>query len=161
MGVVEESGPGASKFVPGDRVTAAPFPSVPGGSGTWQQFVVAKESDLIPVPEGVSDEAAAQFWVNPVTVYGMLDVLQVSEEGACRQAYRAAACRSRSRPPAHSLAAGHVEPRGLRGAALQVPKGEWLLQTAAGSVLGCQMIQVRAMRAVLRSPPLHTHAHIR
>lgn len=43
---------------------------------------------------------ALQFWVNPVTVVGMLDVLAV-------------------------------------------PQGEYLLQTAAGSVLGRQVIQVR------------------
>lgn len=30
-----------------------------------------------PVPDGVADEAAAQFFVNPVAVYGMLHVLQV------------------------------------------------------------------------------------
>lgn len=46
----------------------------------------------------------AQFWINPVTVVGMLDVLAV-------------------------------------------PKGEYLLQTAAGSVLGRQMIQVGASLA--------------
>jgi NADPH:quinone reductase-like Zn-dependent oxidoreductase len=53
----------------------------------------------VAVPDAVSDETAAQFWINPVTVVGMLRVLAV-------------------------------------------PKGQYLLQTAAGSVLGRQIIQL-------------------
>ncbi|KAL4447410.1 hypothetical protein ABPG75_004629 [Micractinium tetrahymenae] len=105
MGTVVCSGPGASKFSPGQRVVGAPFDSVHSGCGTWQQYIVAKESCLVGVPDGVSDEAAAQFWINPVTVAGMLDVLAV-------------------------------------------PQGEYLLQTAAGSVLGRQMIQLAKHRGI-------------
>lgn len=35
-------------------------------------------SSQFPVPDGAPDEAAAQFFVNPVAVYGMLHVLQVT-----------------------------------------------------------------------------------
>eukprot|EP00887_Chlorella_sp_A99_P003043 scaffold9.g3043.t1 len=105
LGVVVENGPGASKFAPGQRVVGAPYPSVAGGHGTWAQFLAVPEASLAAVPDAVSDEAAAQFWINPVTVVGLLDVLQV-------------------------------------------PKGEWLLQTAAGSVLGRQLIQLAKARGI-------------
>jgi NADPH:quinone reductase-like Zn-dependent oxidoreductase len=76
-GVVEAAGPGATKFALGQRVVGAPFASVEGGVGTWQRYLVAPESCLVAVPDAVSDDAAAQFWVNPVTVWGMLEVLAV------------------------------------------------------------------------------------
>ena len=46
-----------------------------------------------PVPQGIADKDAAQFFVNPVTAFAMLDTLAL-------------------------------------------PRGAWLLQTAAGSILG-------------------------
>ncbi len=52
----------------------------------------------MPVPEGIPDEAAAQFLTNPVSVVAMLEELQI-------------------------------------------PKGEWVIQSAAGSTLGRQLIQ--------------------
>ena len=73
VGKVELNGPGASKFPVGQRVVATPWP-IMAGNGTWQQYVVIRESVLYPVPDTVSDEAAAQFFVNPVTVYGFLEV---------------------------------------------------------------------------------------
>ena len=97
MGIVHAIGKGVSKLTVGQRVVGCPFPSVSSGQGTWQQFIKAKEHDLLGVPESVDDKAAAQFFVNPVTVVGMLELLNV-------------------------------------------PKGESVLQTAAGSVLGRQMI---------------------
>lgn len=45
MGVVEKTGPGASKFEQGQRVVAAGWPS-----GTWQQFIVQSEAKLVRVP---------------------------------------------------------------------------------------------------------------
>ncbi|PRW59002.1 NAD(P)-binding [Chlorella sorokiniana] len=77
MGVVEKNGPGANKFKEGQRVTAAPFPSVVKGQGTWQQYLSVPEAALLPVPDNVSDEAAAQFFVNPVTAVGFYRVLGV------------------------------------------------------------------------------------
>ena len=40
-----------------------------------------------PVPDAVSDEAAAQSWVNPVAAYGMLHTLNVSRQGRERQGF--------------------------------------------------------------------------
>ncbi|KAI8106698.1 hypothetical protein M9434_001352 [Picochlorum sp. BPE23] len=98
VGVVEDVGEGVS-LSKGQRVVGIPFPSVEKGNGTWQKYIVAKEDDLFPVPDSISDEHAAQFYINPVTCVGMLDELSI-------------------------------------------PQGEYLLQTAAGSVLGRMLIQI-------------------
>jgi NADPH:quinone reductase-like Zn-dependent oxidoreductase len=42
-----------------------------GVAGTWAEYVVAPAAQLIPVPEGVSDQTAAQFVVNPLTAWIM------------------------------------------------------------------------------------------
>lgn len=49
----------------GQRVTATPFDTAKG-QGTWQQYVVLPEEKLMAVPDSLSDETAAQFFVNPV-----------------------------------------------------------------------------------------------
>lgn len=51
MGVVEEIGPGVSGVAPGDRVTGL------FGRG-FAEFAVAPVDRVVPVPEGLSDEAA-------------------------------------------------------------------------------------------------------
>ena len=70
---MEKNGAGATKFQPGQRVVSVPWPTKVG-SGTWQQYNVVLEGSLQAVPDSVSDDAAAQFLVNPVTVYGFLEV---------------------------------------------------------------------------------------
>lgn len=98
VGKVVKNGPGASKFKEGQRVAAAPWPQFQG-RGSWAQYVAIPEKDLILVPESLSDQTAAQIFINPMTVYGMLKE--------------------------HNI-----------------PKGEFLLQTAATSVLGRQIISL-------------------
>lgn len=44
-----------------------------GAAGTWAEFVLADAARLLPVPDAVSDETAAQFVVNPVTAWVMLE----------------------------------------------------------------------------------------
>lgn len=51
------------------------------------------------IPKELDEESASQFYINPLTVRGMFDVLDI-------------------------------------------PRGEWLIQSAAGSVLGRQVIQM-------------------
>lgn len=75
------------------------------GNGSWQEYVAVPASSVIPVPDSVSDEAAAQLLVNPVTVVGMLDELAA-------------------------------------------PPGEYVLQSAAGSTLGRQLIALAKKRGV-------------
>lgn len=99
-GVVHAVGDDVKNFKVGDRVVPFMWEGLSyGGGGSWQEYVSVKENMLTAVPASISDEVAAQFVINPWTVYGMLKDLAV-------------------------------------------PQGEYILQTAAGSVLGRQVIQL-------------------
>ena len=77
MGVVAALGEGAEgRFVIGQRVAGTPFPSG-AGNGSWQQFVTVDAGDLVAIPDGVSDVAAAQFFINPATALGLFETLAV------------------------------------------------------------------------------------
>ena len=65
MGEVAEAGEGVAHLRAGQRVIPL------GVAGTWAEYVVAPAAQLIPVPEGVSDQTAAQFVVNPLTAWIM------------------------------------------------------------------------------------------
>ncbi|CAK9882958.1 unnamed protein product [Sphagnum jensenii] len=99
FGIVHEVGEGVTTVAKGQRVVPFVGRQRHTGEGSWQQYVSLKQELVWPVPDSISDEAAAQFVVNPWTVYGILTDLKV-------------------------------------------PKGEYVLQTAAGSVLGRQLIQL-------------------
>ena len=73
MGTIAKVGAGVTAFHPGQRVVGMPW-STKIGDGSWQQCAVVREGALVAVPDAVSDEAAAQFAVNPLTAYGLLDV---------------------------------------------------------------------------------------
>lgn len=64
-GAVEAVGEGVSHLRPGQRVIPL------GVQGTWQEYVVARAAQLIPVPDSISDQTAAQFVVNPLTAWLM------------------------------------------------------------------------------------------
>lgn len=99
-GVVHSVGDGVTTFKAGDRVVPYTWDGfMQGHGGSWQEYVCVSETLLSAVPDSVSDEVAAQFVINPWTVYGLVKDLAI-------------------------------------------PKGEYLLQTAAGSVLGRQVIQL-------------------
>ncbi|CAM6122741.1 unnamed protein product [Calypogeia fissa] len=80
---------GVTSVAPGQRVVLG----LDSGNGSWQEYVSLTEELIIPIPDSISDESAAQFVINPWSVIRML-----KEQ--------------------------------------DVPKGEYLIQTAAGSVLG-------------------------
>lgn len=61
----------------GDRVVAATGFDIAHGQGSWQEVVELPASSLCKVPPGVSDAAAASFFVNPVTVAGLLEATGV------------------------------------------------------------------------------------
>jgi NADPH:quinone reductase-like Zn-dependent oxidoreductase len=64
VGLVDACGEGAS--IPlGTRVA---FTTI----GTWAEYAIAPAKSLIPVPEAMSDETAAQLFVNPFTAYAMV-----------------------------------------------------------------------------------------
>ncbi|WP_421828584.1 zinc-dependent alcohol dehydrogenase family protein [Larkinella sp.] len=41
--------------------------------GAWSEYVLANQRSLIPVPDALSDEVAAQLFVNPFSAYAMLE----------------------------------------------------------------------------------------
>jgi NADPH:quinone reductase len=65
MGEVAAVGDGVKHLSAGQRVIPL------GVQGTWAEYVLAHENQLIPVPEGVNDQTAAQFVVNPLTAWIM------------------------------------------------------------------------------------------
>ncbi|CAM6129999.1 unnamed protein product [Calypogeia fissa] len=99
-GIVHEVGKGVTKVTVGQRVIPLTWSLYYSqGYGLWRDYVEVPEIDLVPVPDDMPDEVAAQFLINPWTAYGMLN-------------------------------------------RLQVPKDDYLVQTAAGSVLGRQIISL-------------------
>ncbi|MDX1419929.1 MAG: zinc-dependent alcohol dehydrogenase family protein [Rubricoccaceae bacterium] len=75
VGVVDALGETVEGLAVGERV-------VPLGAGpTWQEHLVAPPERLLPVPAGVSDEAAAQLYVNPLTAWLLLEALGETAEG--------------------------------------------------------------------------------
>jgi NADPH:quinone reductase len=96
VGIVDEVGPGLlGRFVKGKRVVA-----INAEGGNWAELAVIPARQARPVPDDISDEQAATFFINPATVLAMVRHL------------------------------------------LAVPKGEWLLQSAAGSTLGRMIINL-------------------
>jgi NADPH:quinone reductase-like Zn-dependent oxidoreductase len=71
-----------------------------GTGGNWAEQVVVPSRQVVPLPDHLSDEQGATFFVNPASAVVMTR---------------------------------HV---------LNVPRGEWLLQTAAGSALGRMVIRL-------------------
>jgi NADPH2:quinone reductase len=67
VGRVEAMGEGVRGLAVGARVVPL------SAGGTWCESVIADASMLVPVPDDVSDDAAAQFIVNPVTAWVMLE----------------------------------------------------------------------------------------
>ena len=62
---MEEPATGSGKFAKGQRVVQVPF-TYTQGQGTWQQYLAVPESNLLPVPDSISDADAAQLWVRSI-----------------------------------------------------------------------------------------------
>lgn len=65
MGEVAALGADVKHLKIGQRVIPLGVP------GTWQEYIVAESTQLIPVPDKVNDQTAAQFVVNPLTAWIM------------------------------------------------------------------------------------------
>jgi NADPH:quinone reductase len=76
VGRVDALGEGVTDRRLGERV-------IPLGTaaGTWRESVLADATRLLPVPEAVSDQAAAQFVVNPVTAWVMVEEVLAMRPG--------------------------------------------------------------------------------
>lgn len=64
VGVVDALGEGVTLPV-GQRMS---FTTI----GAWSEYALAPARSLVHVPEGISDETAAQLFVNPFTAYAMI-----------------------------------------------------------------------------------------
>ena len=64
VGIVEEAGTNV-KVAIGTRVS---FTAI----GAWGEYVITNHRTLIPVPEAMTDDVAAQLFVNPFTAYAMV-----------------------------------------------------------------------------------------
>eukprot|EP00127_Corallochytrium_limacisporum_P006794 Clim_evm9s236 gene=Clim_evmTU9s236 len=69
VGVVHAVGDGVTAVKEGQRVV----PVLRNEAGSWGAFVKVTEQTVVPIPDGLKDEYAAQLFVNPLTAYGMLD----------------------------------------------------------------------------------------
>ena len=98
LGVVDALGEGVTGFSLGQRVVPM------GAQGTWADFLVTQAENLVAIPDGLADGAAAQIIVNPLTAW----IMAVEE--------------------------------------LQLREGDWLIQTAAGSIVGRCLIQIAKLR---------------
>lgn len=71
VGVVERVGDGVDAALVGRRVAVA------GSPGTWAEYFVAPAAAAIPVPEAMSDDAAAQLIAMPFSAITLLEFLDV------------------------------------------------------------------------------------
>ena len=67
VGVVEAVGADVRGVEVGQRVIPVSTP------GTWQELLVVQASNLVHPPPSISDESAAQFFINPLWALIMLD----------------------------------------------------------------------------------------
>lgn len=72
VGVVDALGDGVTTLQIGQRVATG------GTFGVWAEFFVAKAAGLVPVPEGIADETAAQLISMPFSALSLLDHLGVA-----------------------------------------------------------------------------------
>ena len=71
VGVVDALGEGVDALQVGQRVATG------GTFGVWSEYFVAKAAALIPVPDAMSDETAAQLISMPFSALSLLDSLDV------------------------------------------------------------------------------------
>ena len=70
VGIVDALGEGVDTLKVGQRVSGGAF-------GVWAEYFVAKAAGLIPVPEAISDETAAQMVSMPFSALALLDSLDL------------------------------------------------------------------------------------
>ncbi|MDN4473836.1 zinc-binding dehydrogenase [Demequina zhanjiangensis] len=73
VGVVDALGEGVEGLEVGQRVATG------GTFGVWSEQFLAKAAALIPVPDGIPDEAAAQLVAMPFSAISLLDSLGLEE----------------------------------------------------------------------------------
>jgi NADPH:quinone reductase-like Zn-dependent oxidoreductase len=97
VGIVDGTGSGfLARRLLGKRVALASGPP----NGTWQEYTVVDAKRAIALPDAISSEQGAMYFVNPITAYVLIREV------------------------------------------LRVPRGRWLLVTAAGSALGKSAVRL-------------------
>jgi NADPH:quinone reductase-like Zn-dependent oxidoreductase len=97
VGIVCETGSGfLARRLAGKRVALASGPP----NGTWQEYTVVDAKRAVALPDAISNEQGAMYFVNPITAYVLIREV------------------------------------------LRVPRGDWLLVTAAGSALGKSVVRL-------------------
>lgn len=74
-GVIEALGDGVTQFQIGQQVVPLE------AGGTWQEYIVADASTVLPLPPGLSDTQAAMLLVNPTTAWLMLQEVLAVQPG--------------------------------------------------------------------------------
>ena len=74
-GVVEAVGPGVSEVSPGDRVAYAGVPA------SYSQYVAAKASRLVPLPDVVGTDVAAAVMLQGMTAHYLVNSICTFDEG--------------------------------------------------------------------------------
>lgn len=76
VGVIEKVGSALlNKWQPGQRVQVSAnyiFGEWITWKGVWSEYVLCPHNALLAVPDGVDDDTAAQFMVNPLTAFAMV-----------------------------------------------------------------------------------------
>ena len=99
-GVVVASGGGSARIVAGVG-TKVGFVNLPKGQGAYSEYVtVSAMTGTFPLPADLEVELAASFFVNPYTVFGILDTVQ--QRGATGLVHTAAASQVRVRARARA-----------------------------------------------------------
>jgi NADPH:quinone reductase-like Zn-dependent oxidoreductase len=73
VGVVEALGDGVDQALLGRRVAVASV------HGTWAEYFLAPAGGLVPLPDSIKDEAAAQLIAMPFSALSLLEFLEVAE----------------------------------------------------------------------------------
>lgn len=73
VGVVDAIGQGADEALLGKRVAVA------GVHGSWAEYFLAPATAVVPVPDSIKDEAAAQLIAMPFSAITLLEFLGVEE----------------------------------------------------------------------------------
>ncbi|QKV52019.1 zinc-binding dehydrogenase [Comamonas antarctica] len=71
VGLVDALGEGVQGVAPGQRVAVA------GVHGSWAEYFIAPAPQLVPLPEAIADEAAAQLIAMPLSALMLLEFLEV------------------------------------------------------------------------------------
>ncbi len=71
VGLVDALGEGVQGVAPGQRVAVA------GVHGSWAEYFIAPAPQLVPLPDAIADEAAAQLIAMPLSALMLLEFLEV------------------------------------------------------------------------------------